>query len=119
MPAEHPRVLPVRASDLPYNCQHCIIDRNNNTCTYSAWRRAYSANMKIDCVGPIEAMSCVNRAVACMANGKTKTGVIIDFVPKLKKLSMKNVSGNIESIEKYTYPEMCAWNYTPAINISA
>ena len=70
MPVEHPWVWSVRVSDLPCNCQHCIIDQNNNIYTYTAWRCTYSANMKIDCVGLIKAMSWVNCAVSCMVNGK-------------------------------------------------
>lgn len=81
VPTRHPRVWPVTVSDLPCNCQHCIVDHTNDKCIYSAWRKTRSANMRIDCVGPEEADSWVNGAVTRMVKGQKEYGVIVDFYP--------------------------------------
>ena len=117
MPTIHPRVWPVLVSDLPCNCQHCIVDRTNDKCIYSPWRRTHQDTMKIGCVGPIEAQSWVGRAVTRVVNGQPLIGVIASFFPKLKKWELNYVSsGNIASTESYTYAQMCALNYAPAPN---
>ena len=50
-----PRKWPVIVSDLPCNCQHYIVNRENNQCIYKAWRKTRLANMQIACLRPAEA----------------------------------------------------------------
>ena len=104
VPTCHPRVWPVIVSDLPCNCQHCIVDQTNDKCIFLPWRKTHSDKMRIECVAPDEADSWVNSAVTRTVKGQREYGVIVNFVPDLKTW---NVSFSFGQNESFNYSQMC------------
>ena len=107
VPEIHPRVWPVLVANLPCNCKHCRVDRYSQVCIYKAWRHSRFDKMQIECIGPEEANSWVDRNVVHVKNGNNEVGRIEQFFQEAKEWNVTFVSGNVHSTERFSYATLC------------
>ena len=84
-----PRHWTARASNLMCTCDKCREDPDNTQCIYLPWRKRRNVTMRIDCVGPKEAVSWVGKTISWDNGDKKVSGTITEFDMKSKKWTVK------------------------------
>ena len=89
IPVSHPRHWTARASNLMCTCDKCRENPDNTECIYLPWRKRRNVTMRIDCVGPKEAVSWVGETISWDNGDKKVSGTITEFDMKSKKWTVK------------------------------
>lgn len=79
VPTSHPRKWQVKTSVFPCNCVQCVVDPDNDKCSYSCWRNTRLEHMQIACVSPDEAESWVGLEISAIIAGQPRSGMIIQY----------------------------------------
>lgn len=79
IPAALPSIWPIRLSNLPCNCVHCILDPFNTECKLITWRETRVHNLKPLGVSPDRGRAWVGSGVCMKVQDQVVTGSIIDY----------------------------------------
>jgi hypothetical protein len=89
IPVKHPRHWTVRASNFMCTCDKCRGDPYNTECVYLPWRQRRDVTMRINCVGPKEAVSWVSETISWDNGDKKVCGTITEFDMTSKRWTVK------------------------------
>ena len=100
-----PSVWPIRLSNLPCNCVHCILDPFNTECKLITWRKTRTHNLQPLGVSPDRGRAWVGSGVCVRVQGQVVSGSIVDYsVDRMQQFWKVQVGENIATLN---YAQIC------------